>query len=82
MGLFASAVVAGNVAGLSNTALNTLSLGYLASRALYNILYITNEDSTASNARSVTFVAGVGMIMTLFVKSGNLMRERLLAGAF
>jgi uncharacterized MAPEG superfamily protein len=43
LGLFASAVVAGNIAGLDNGALNWLSGGYLLSRVVYNMVYITNS---------------------------------------
>lgn len=68
--------MAGNVAGLAPATLNTLSAGYLASRAVYNAVYIGNTSQAAANARSVVFVAGIGMIWTLFIKSGNLLRER------
>jgi uncharacterized MAPEG superfamily protein len=40
IGLFAAGVVIGNVAKLDNSTLNTLSAAYLASRAVYNVLYI------------------------------------------
>lgn len=40
IGLFAAAVVIGNVAKLDNWTLNSLSFGYLASRVLYNVIYI------------------------------------------
>lgn len=42
IGLFAAAVVIGNVAKLNNSTLNTLSGCYLLSRLAYNVLYITN----------------------------------------
>jgi hypothetical protein len=41
IGLFAAAVVIGNVAKLDNWTLNALSAAYLASRVAYNALYIT-----------------------------------------
>jgi uncharacterized MAPEG superfamily protein len=47
VGLFASAVVAGNIAGLDNRTLNILSSGYLASRAVYNYIYINNKTEAA-----------------------------------
>jgi uncharacterized MAPEG superfamily protein len=40
LGLFAAAVVIGNVAKLPNETLNTLSAAYLASRVAYNALYV------------------------------------------
>ncbi|CZT11192.1 uncharacterized protein RAG0_15416 [Rhynchosporium agropyri] len=76
LGLFATAVVAGNLAGLPSATLNTLSAGYLASRILYNYIYITNTTNAAANMRSAAFLSGIGMIFTLFIKSGNILRER------
>lgn len=76
LAFFASAVVAGNLAGLPAQTLNTLSGGYLISRVLYNLIYINNTSEAMANTRSVVFVSGVGMIFTLFIKSGNILRER------
>lgn len=47
LALFAAAVVIGNVAKLDNWTLNALSYGYLASRAIYNMLYITGTSDAA-----------------------------------
>lgn len=74
--MFAAAVVAGNMAGLGASTLNTLSGGYLVSRVLYNLIYISNETPAAANTRSIVFVSGIGMIMTLFVKAGNALSQR------
>ncbi|QIW97491.1 hypothetical protein AMS68_003009 [Peltaster fructicola] len=52
IGLFAAAVVIGNVAKLENSTLNTLSAGYLASRVAYNLLYI-NGTTDALGASPV-----------------------------
>ncbi|KAF7882160.1 hypothetical protein EAF00_011676 [Botryotinia globosa] len=76
IGLFASAVVAGNVAGLSHTTLNTLTGGYLISRAVYNFIYINNESQGAAAARSLAWLFGIGQIFTLFIKSGNLLTNK------
>jgi len=76
LGLFASAVVAGNLAGLPAQTLNTLSGTYLASRALYNFIYITNTSGAVANLRSVVFVSGVGLCWTLFIKAGNVLKDR------
>jgi uncharacterized MAPEG superfamily protein len=43
LGLFAAAIVAGNIAKLDNSTLNYLSGGYLASRVIYTVLYINND---------------------------------------
>ncbi|KAF7860343.1 hypothetical protein EAF04_008470 [Stromatinia cepivora] len=76
LGFFASAVVAGNVAGLSHSTLNTLAGGYLISRAVYNFIYINNESQGAAAIRSLTFVVGITHIFALFIKSGNTLRDR------
>lgn len=76
IGLYAAAVVAGNIAGLDNRTLNLLSGGYVASRILYNVIYINNSTETAANARTGVFLAGVGIIFTLFIKSGNVLRGK------
>ena len=96
IGLFAAAVVIGNVAKLDNWTLNALTAGYLASRVVHNALYITGTTDTAgkffsgsylnesddanapiANGRSVVFLTGVGIIWTLFIKSGNVLRNQL-----
>jgi len=73
IGLFAAAVFAGNVAGIETSTLNWLSGGYLMSRVFYNILYVNNESAFAANTRSTVYSAGIGLIMTLFIKAGNLL---------
>ncbi|APA12774.1 predicted protein [Sclerotinia sclerotiorum 1980 UF-70] len=77
IGFFAAAVVAGNVAGLSNSTLNTLSGGYLISRAVYNFVYINNDNQGIAASRSLIFLVGIGHIFALFIKSGNALRDRV-----
>lgn len=69
--LFAAAVVAGNAAGLNTRLLNSLSLGYLVSRAAYNAIYVWQDTYMKSILRPVAFFAGVSMYFTLFVKAGH-----------
>ena len=69
--LFATAVVAGNMAHLSTSYLNGLSIAYVVSRAVYNVLYITNTSTGMAQARSAVFFAGVGCMMGLFIGAGN-----------
>jgi uncharacterized MAPEG superfamily protein len=78
LGLFATAVLAGNFAGLPARTLNLLSGGYLVSRALYNVIYVSHTTEAGANLRSATYFSGIGLIMTLFVKAGNVLRERTL----
>lgn len=77
LGLFAAAVVIGNVAKLDNSLLNTLSFAYLASRVAYNGLYIAGTTDTLANIRSLAFLAGVGVIWTFFIKSAGVLRDQL-----
>ncbi|KZM23748.1 uncharacterized protein EKO05_0005682 [Ascochyta rabiei] len=77
IGLFAAAVVIGNVAKLDNSTLNTLAGAYLASRVAYNGLYIAGTTDMLSNLRSVSFLTGVGIIFTFFIKSGNVLKNQL-----
>ncbi|KAL2044965.1 hypothetical protein N7G274_002740 [Stereocaulon virgatum] len=71
--LFAAAVVAGNMAHLSPSYLNALSMGYVASRMLYTVIYVNNVNNTVAQGRSVVFLAGVGICMALFVGAGRVL---------
>ncbi len=63
--LFAAAVVAGNMAHLPTSYLNGLSIAYVVSRAVYNVLYVTNTSAGMAQA------VGVGCMMGLFFGAGN-----------
>lgn len=75
IGLFAAAVVAGNMAHLHHTWLNALSVGYVLSRIVYNLVYINNTTAALATTRTVVFVTGQSMLMTLFVLAGYKMRN-------
>jgi uncharacterized MAPEG superfamily protein len=53
LGLFATAVLAGNLAGLPAQTLNALSGGYCLSRIAYNFIYINNTSEATANTRTV-----------------------------
>ena len=74
VGYFAAAVVAGNMAGLSKTVVNCLSVGYLLSRGLYSWLYVVGDTKTMAIARTGVFFSGQGLIWALFIMAGNKMR--------
>jgi uncharacterized MAPEG superfamily protein len=76
LGLFATAVLAGNLAGLPAQTLNTLSSGYCLSRIVYNFIYINNTSEAMANTRTMVFLAGIGQIFTLFIQSGNILRGK------
>ncbi|KAI1352787.1 hypothetical protein F5Y01DRAFT_83344 [Xylaria sp. FL0043] len=69
--IFAAAVVAGNSAGLSNTALNSLSVGYIVSRIIYNYVYIfLSSNRKLASLRTPVWFVGIGSALALFVKAG------------
>ncbi|PWZ02615.1 hypothetical protein BCV70DRAFT_234434 [Testicularia cyperi] len=70
LGFFAAAVVAANYAKVPSHELNTLTGGYIASRILFNFLYIFVESEAVAGLRSASFVGGVAMVFTLFIKAG------------
>ncbi|KAL2255631.1 hypothetical protein VTK26DRAFT_2980 [Humicola hyalothermophila] len=72
LALYAVAVVAGNVSGLPAGRLNALTLGYLASRAVYNLIYVRLQDNArAAVLRPLVWMAGIGIIMSLFISAGR-----------
>lgn len=78
LGIFAAAVVAGNVAGLNNGYLNALSGGYVASRVVYNLVYINNTTGALAQTRSAVYLSGVAMCFTLFISAGNKLNSSVL----
>ncbi|KAI8944714.1 hypothetical protein F4801DRAFT_585125 [Xylaria longipes] len=69
--LFAAAIVAGNSAGLSNTALNSLSITYILSRIVYNYVYIfLGGNRKLAGLRTPVWLVGIGSALALFVKAG------------
>lgn len=75
LGLFAAAVVAGNMARLDSMWLNGLSVGYLISRMVYTLIYINNTTGTLAATRTGVFASGLGMVCMLFVLAGNEVRN-------
>ncbi|KAI1743687.1 hypothetical protein F4680DRAFT_444962 [Xylaria scruposa] len=72
LGLFVSAVIAANYAGVPVETLNNLAALYLGSRVAYNITYIfLQENRSFAPLRSLVWMVGVGSWMTLFIKAGN-----------
>lgn len=75
VGLFAAAVVAGNVAHVEPTLLNALAYGYLASRVVYNVIYINNTSWAMGQTRTAVFLSGIGCCFALFITAGNKLRQ-------
>jgi uncharacterized MAPEG superfamily protein len=74
IGLFAAAVVAGNMAQLDVRLMNLLSVGYVVSRAVYNLIYINNTSAALATTRTGVFLAGIGIIFSMFIMAGNKLR--------
>lgn len=72
--MFAASVVAANAAKLDVGVVNALSWGYIVSRGVYTYIYLNNEGLPFSNVRSVVYVGGVALCMTMFVMAGNVLR--------
>ncbi|KAI8623555.1 hypothetical protein F5Y19DRAFT_481588 [Xylariaceae sp. FL1651] len=69
--VFAAAVVAGNSAGVSAPTMNALSITYVLSRVVYNWVYVfLSKNRQFAGVRSLTWFAGVGSAMAMFVSAG------------
>ncbi|KAK1769234.1 hypothetical protein QBC33DRAFT_557284 [Phialemonium atrogriseum] len=72
IGLYAAAIVAANTQGVPTRKLNLLSLGYLASRVVYNFVYVVVQDNRkTAAARPLTWGAGIAVIMSLFLSAAR-----------
>ena len=72
IGLYAAGVAAANAAKVPVETLNKISLFYLGSRLVYNLVYIVLQDNRKfAPVRSLVWMAGVGSIFSLFIKAGN-----------
>jgi len=71
LGLFAAAVIAGNQAGLDARTLNLLSAGYLATRLIYNYIYIyLGSSAKIAPLRSLVWAVSLFFSLGLFISSG------------
>lgn len=77
LAFYAAAVTAGNAAGLAPQTMNMLSGAYLASRALYNLIYINGDTAPLAGLRSTVYTGGVGLICAIFVMAGKAMNKKL-----
>ena len=64
--------MAGNAAGVPTQRMNTLALTYVASRVLYNYVYVVLQDnSRLAVLRPLVWGVGITVIMMLFVAAGK-----------
>ncbi|KAK8124873.1 uncharacterized protein PG998_000632 [Apiospora kogelbergensis] len=69
--LFTGAVIASNMAGVPTSTINLLSLAYLGSRVLYNVIYIhLQENRKFATPRSLAWMVSIGCWFTLYVQAG------------
>ncbi|KAI1432350.1 hypothetical protein GGR50DRAFT_697156 [Xylaria sp. CBS 124048] len=72
LSLFAGAVLSANYAKVPVETINTLVAAYLASRVVYNIVYVhLQENRKFAPLRSLSWMFGIGVCITLFVKAGS-----------
>ncbi len=77
LAFFAAAVTAGNAAGLAPRMMNMLSGAYLATRVVYNLVYINGDTAALAGIRSVIYTAGVGLVCAVFVMAGKAVNNKL-----
>jgi len=75
--LFAAAIVAGNMARLSPTTLNTAAALYLGLRGAYCLFYINGTTKLFANLRTASWLSASATCLTLFVWAGNKFRTGL-----
>ncbi|KAH7126941.1 hypothetical protein B0J11DRAFT_526813 [Dendryphion nanum] len=73
---FVGAVVLGNWVGLEHGTMNFATGAVLLLRLVYTLLYIRIEKTQFSHARSAVWAAGVGVLMGLYIKAGNVVVGR------
>lgn len=72
LGLYAGGIAAAVAAGVPTETVNYLSVGYLGSRAVFNIVYILLQDNRKfAPLRSLSWCVGIGITITLWIKAGN-----------
>lgn len=69
--IWIAAVLAGHVAGLPNSTMNTFSIGYFSLRVLYDFIYINQTTEFLGNCRTAVFFAGLSLPLTLLFKAAN-----------
>ncbi|KAF2032296.1 hypothetical protein EK21DRAFT_61268 [Setomelanomma holmii] len=73
---FVGAVVVGNTVGLDASMLGTMNVVmgmYLVLRMVYTVLYINTTTQKTSYLRSLTWFAGVVLLMGVYVRAGSVL---------
>lgn len=69
--MFAVAILAGNLVGLSPASLNVFSLAYLVTRTMYVVAYVACETTGGVFVRTILSLSSQGLIWTIFVAAGK-----------
>ncbi|KAF2476180.1 uncharacterized protein BDR25DRAFT_277172 [Lindgomyces ingoldianus] len=69
--LFIGAILAGNIAGLPKSTLNTAAGAYLGLRVAYIAIYINVANQKLSMLRSATWAISTGVLFRLLIQAGN-----------
>ncbi|KDQ50561.1 hypothetical protein JAAARDRAFT_710448 [Jaapia argillacea MUCL 33604] len=75
MPLWIGAVLAGNLAGLETIVLNKYAIAFVGLRIAYNYIYINQSTQLQAALRSVTWMTGLLMPMTIVIKAANKISE-------
>lgn len=71
VGVFAAGVVAANQVGLDTGLINSLALGYLASRLAFVFVYVQlGQNRNLSWMRTACFIVSSGLMMTIWIRAG------------
>ncbi|UNI14442.1 hypothetical protein JDV02_001070 [Purpureocillium takamizusanense] len=71
LGLFASGVVAANVAGVAAPEISALSVGYLVARLAYVVAYVhLGANRRLAPVRSLVYMASTGLLLAIWVRAG------------
>ncbi|GJN68736.1 hypothetical protein PLICBS_002780 [Purpureocillium lilacinum] len=71
LGLFASGVVAANVAGVAPAEVSALSVGYLLARLAYVFTYVhLGANRRLAPVRSLVYMASTGLLLAIWVRAG------------
>lgn len=71
MAFFIGAVLAGNMAGLNASFMNSITGWYLFSRVAYLVCYIYIKRQPYAWLRTIAFNAGCGMLFWVYFKAGG-----------
>ncbi|KAH6955681.1 hypothetical protein BKA56DRAFT_603476 [Ilyonectria sp. MPI-CAGE-AT-0026] len=77
IGLFAAGVAAANHAGVAVPTLNLLTMGYVAARLAYDVVYIwLQANRRLAFLRTTAWLIGVFLTLSLWMKAGYKVLER------